>query len=51
MNEDRESRKVSANSKDELNKEVNEMIGQGWETEGGVISNPDGTFSQNMRKR
>lgn len=39
---------VTANTNDELIKKVNEMLNQGWETEGGVAISQDGTFHQAM---
>jgi len=41
---------VTANSTDELQKLVNDMIENGWQTEGGVINNENRTFSQKMVK-
>lgn len=39
---------VTADSNSELVKKVNEMLNQGWETEGGVAISQDGTFHQAM---
>ncbi len=39
---------VTASSNDELVKKVNEMLNQGWETEGGVAISQDGNFHQAM---
>lgn len=42
---------VTAGSLDELNAMVKtEIIEQGWQTEGAVINNPDGTYSQKLVK-
>lgn len=47
---DAENSVVSAKSMDELNKIIKDMIEQGWESEGSIQSNEDGTFSQRMKK-
>lgn len=39
---------VTADSNSELVKKVNEMLNQGWETEGGVAISQDGIFHQAM---
>ncbi|HQY21059.1 MAG TPA: DUF1737 domain-containing protein [Ignavibacteria bacterium] len=39
---------VTADSNSELVKKVNEMLNQGWETEGGVAISQDGNFHQAM---
>ncbi len=42
---------VTAKALDELNKKVQtEIVEQGWQTEGPVINNTNGTFSQKMVK-
>lgn len=46
--EAQETTTVTANSTDELQKLVNDMIENGWQTEGGVINNSDSTFSQKL---
>jgi hypothetical protein len=43
-----ETTTLTANSTDELQKLVNDMIENGWQTEGGVINNSDSTFSQKL---
>jgi hypothetical protein len=45
-----ESRNVTANTLEELNKKVQEMVEQGWHADGAVIENKDGTFTQKMVK-
>ncbi|MBK8983124.1 MAG: DUF1737 domain-containing protein [Ignavibacteria bacterium] len=39
---------VTASSNEELVKKVNEMLNQGWETEGGVAISQDGNYHQAM---
>ena len=39
---------VSAATDKELSAKVNDLISQGWETEGGVAISPDGVFYQSM---
>jgi hypothetical protein len=39
---------VSDSDEKILIEKVNEMFGQGWETEGGVAISPDGVFYQAM---
>ncbi len=39
---------VSAKDDKSLIEKVNDMIEQGWETEGGVFISSDGTFYQSM---
>ncbi len=47
----RSSKTVTANTQEELNKIVQkEIVEQGWQTEGPVINNADGTFSQKLVK-
>ena len=42
---------ICADSKKDLDEKVQkEIIERGWETDGTVIENPDGTFSQKMIK-
>ncbi|MEO8664827.1 MAG: hypothetical protein ABI462_04965 [Ignavibacteria bacterium] len=51
MNESRKSKVVSANSEAELSVIVQtEIVEQGWQADGGVIKNSDGTFSQKLVK-
>lgn len=40
---------ITAPTIPELNEKVNkEIMEQGWQTDGGVIKNPDGTVSQKL---
>lgn len=42
---------ITADSQQELDEKVQkEIIERGWETDGTIIKNPDGTFSQKMAK-
>ena len=41
---------VSAETAEDLKKVLSEMIEQGWEADGSIQSNEDGTFSQKMKK-
>ncbi len=41
---------VSAKTAEELKKSISDMIEQGWEADGSIQSNEDGTFSQRMKK-
>jgi len=42
---------ITADSQLELDEKVQkEIMERGWETDGTVIENPDGTFSQKMMK-
>ena len=41
---------VSAETAEDLKKSISEMIEQGWEADGSIQSNEDGTFSQKMKK-
>lgn len=42
---------ITADSQKELDEKVQkEIMERGWETDGTVIENPDGTFSQKMMK-
>ncbi|MEO6694488.1 MAG: hypothetical protein ABIY50_00250 [Ignavibacteria bacterium] len=50
MKSGNESTTVTANSTDELEKKVNDMIENGWQTEGEIINNSDSTFSQKMTR-
>jgi len=51
MEDSEKSKIVTANSEAELNLIVQtEIVEQGWETDGTVITNPDGTFSQKLSK-
>ncbi len=46
-----DSKIVTGNTIDELNEKVKkEMVEQGWQAEGPVITNDDGTFSQKLVK-
>jgi len=51
MDSKRSSQIITANTLQELNEKVQkEIIERGWETDGTIIKNPDGTFSQKMVK-
>lgn len=39
---------VSANDEKTLIEKINEMLEDGWETEGGIAISPDGNFYQAM---
>ena len=41
---------VSAETAEDLKKSISDMIEQGWEADGSIQSNEDGTFSQKMKK-
>lgn len=41
---------VSAETAEDLKKTISDMIEQGWEADGSIQSNEDGTFSQKMKK-
>jgi len=41
---------VSAETAEDLEKALSEMIEQGWEADGSIQSNEVGTFSQKMKK-
>ncbi len=44
-----ESKTVTGATMQELNEKVQkEMVEQGWQTEGAVIKDPEGTFSQKL---
>ena len=45
-----ENTMVSAETAEDLEKALSEMIEQGWEADGSIQSNEDGTFSQKMKK-
>lgn len=49
MDSSKESQTVTANTTEELNSKVQkEIIEKGWQTDGPVIKNTNGTFSQKM---
>lgn len=48
MNTSQSSRTVTADTKEELNQKVEDLVEQGWQSDGAVVENPDGTFSQKM---
>jgi hypothetical protein len=51
MTGSRESKIVTAGTKADLDKQVQqEIVAQGWQADGAVINNPDGTFSQKLVK-
>lgn len=46
-----DTKTVTAKTQDELDKKVSsEIIAQGWQADGPVIINDDGTLSQNLKK-
>jgi len=51
MDAKRSTQIITADSQQDLDEKVQkEIMERGWETDGTVIENPDGTFSQKMIK-
>jgi len=48
MSTSNQSKTVTADNEQDLNLIVKDMVEQGWQTDGSVIKNTDGTVSQRL---